>query len=110
MPPPRRLSFSVEAAVQPAPILWTPWVVAALVYVAVGPSVLAYRFWGMGVATVGPAIAAFFSNLTPVFAAVMSAACLGEPPRWYHVAAFALIAAGIVVNALPARVNQNVPG
>jgi drug/metabolite transporter (DMT)-like permease len=96
----------VEAVVAPAPIHWSPWVLLALAYVAIGPSVLAYRFWGMGVATVGPAIAAFFNNLTPVFAAVMSAAWLGEVPRWYHVAAFALIAAGIVVTS---RV-QKVPG
>lgn len=94
----------VEAVVHPAPIHWSPWVVAALAYVAIGPSVLAYRFWGMGVATVGPAIAAFFNNLTPVFAALLSAAWLGETPRWYHVAAFALIAAGILVTSRPAKV------
>ncbi|MBC7992694.1 MAG: DMT family transporter [Rhizobacter sp.] len=93
----------VEAVVDPAPIHWSPWVLLALAYVAIGPSVLAYRFWGMGVATVGPAIAAFFNNLTPVFAAVMSVAWLGELPRWYHVLAFGLIAAGIVVTSRPAQ-------
>lgn len=91
----------VEAVVDPAAIHWSPWVLLALVYVAIGPSVLAYRFWGMGVATVGPAIAAFFNNLTPLFAAVMSAAWLGEAPHWYHVAAFVLIAAGIIVTSRP---------
>lgn len=89
----------VEAFVSPARIQWSPWVVLALAYVAIGPSLLAYRFWGEGVATVGPAIAAFFSNLSPVFAALMSALWLGESPRWYHVAAFLLIGAGIVVNS-----------
>jgi drug/metabolite transporter (DMT)-like permease len=93
----------VEAVVHPMPIQWSPWVIAALAYVAIGPSVLAYRFWGAGVATVGPATAAFFNNLTPVFAAVMSAAWLGEAPRWYHVVAFLLIAAGIIVTSRPAR-------
>lgn len=93
------LAAGAEAFISPARIQWSPWVVLALAYVAIGPSLLAYRFWGEGVATVGPAIAAFFSNLTPVFAALMSALWLGEPPRWYHVAAFVLIAAGIVVNA-----------
>jgi drug/metabolite transporter (DMT)-like permease len=80
-------------------IRWdSAWTLAALAYVAVGPAVLAYRCWGLGVATAGPALAAFFSNLTPLFAALMSAAVLGEPPRWYHGAAFALIVAGIVVS------------
>jgi drug/metabolite transporter (DMT)-like permease len=93
------LAAGVESVVSPASIHWSPWVVLALAYVAIGPSLLAYRFWGEGVSTVGPAIAAFFSNLTPVFAALMSALWLGEPPRWYHVGAFVLIGAGIVVNS-----------
>ncbi|MET0332973.1 MAG: DMT family transporter [Rhizobacter sp.] len=101
----------VEAVVSPAQIHWSPMVVLALAYVAIGPSLLAYRYWGEGVSTVGPAVAAFFSNLTPVFAAVMSALWLGEPPRWYHVGAFVLIGAGIVVNSRPAKPPaQKVPG
>jgi drug/metabolite transporter (DMT)-like permease len=51
------------------------------------------------VAEAGPALAAFFVNLTPVFAALMSAALLGEWPASYHGAAFALIVSGIVVSA-----------
>jgi len=89
----------VEWAVDPSAIDWSPWVLAALAYVAIGPSVLAYRFWGLGVSTVGPALAALFANLTPLFAALLSAALLGELPRWYHAVAFALIAAGIMVSA-----------
>jgi drug/metabolite transporter (DMT)-like permease len=90
----------VEAVVHPGPIHWGPGLIAGLAYVVIGPSVLAYWFWGAGVAAVGPAVAAFFNNLTPLFAAVMSAALLGEPPRWYHVLAFVLIATGIVLTSL----------
>jgi drug/metabolite transporter (DMT)-like permease len=61
--------------------------------------VLAYRCWGLGVARSGPAMAGFFANLTPLFAALLSAAFLGELPQWFHVAAFGLIAGGIVVSA-----------
>jgi drug/metabolite transporter (DMT)-like permease len=43
-------------------------------------------------------MAAFFSNLTPVFAALLSAAVLGEAPQPYHAFAFALIVAGIAVS------------
>jgi drug/metabolite transporter (DMT)-like permease len=89
----------VEAAVAPAPIAWSAGVVLALVYVAIGPSLVAYRCWGVGVAAVGPAVAAFFANLTPLFAALMSAVLLREPPRAYHALAFVLIAAGIVVSS-----------
>lgn len=72
---------------------------AALVFIAVGPAILAYRCFGAGVARVGPNMAAFFANLTPLFAALLSAAFLGEPPHLYHAAAFALIVAGIVLSA-----------
>lgn len=104
------LGAGVEAAVAPQSVRWSPAVVAALVYVAVGPSLIAYRCWGLGVSTVGPAVAAFFSNLTPVFAGVLQAALLGEPPRWYHAAAFALIVAGIVVSQAGLASRQKVPG
>lgn len=72
---------------------------AALVYVAIGPSLLAYRSWGMGVARVGPTVAGFFNNLTPLFAALMSATLLGEPPQPYHAAGFVLIVGGILVSS-----------
>jgi drug/metabolite transporter (DMT)-like permease len=97
-----------EAAVAPQAIHWSPAVLGALVYVAIGPSLIAYRCWGLGVATVGPAVAGFFSNLTPLFTGVLQAMLLGEPPRWYHGVAFALIVAGIV--ASQAGMRQKVPG
>jgi drug/metabolite transporter (DMT)-like permease len=88
----------VELAVTGQSIHWTPWVLLALAYVSIGPSLIAYRCWGLGVAAVGPATAGLFGNLTPLFAAVLSAAVIGEPPRPFHAAAFALIVAGILVS------------
>jgi len=78
---------------------WGPGLALALAYVAIGPALIAYRCWGLGVAQAGPSLAAFFGNLTPVFAALMSAALLGEWPQWYHGGAFALIVAGISVSS-----------
>ena len=74
---------------------WSWKVALALLYVALGPAVLAFRCWGAGVQRAGPTVAAFFSNLTPLFAALMSSAFLGELPHLYHIAAFALIVGGI---------------
>jgi drug/metabolite transporter (DMT)-like permease len=88
---------------RPEPVVWTPWLVAALAFVAVGPSLVAYRLWGLGVAAAGPAVAAFFGNLTPLFAALLSAALLGEWPRPFHGLAFALIVAGILVSSRQVR-------
>ncbi|MFN3955998.1 MAG: DMT family transporter [Tepidimonas ignava] len=83
----------------PTRIAWS-WPLAAIVlFVAAGPSVLAYRAWGAGVQRAGPTVAGFFTNLTPLFTALMSTLLLGEPPRAYHAVAFVLIVAGIVVSA-----------
>jgi drug/metabolite transporter (DMT)-like permease len=72
---------------------------AALLFIAIGPAILAYRFWGMGVQRSTPAIAGFFGNLIPIFTALLSILVLGETPHLYHGIAFALIVAGIVVSS-----------
>lgn len=88
-----------EWALTDAKIQWSWSLFAALLFVAAGPAILAYRCWGAGVQRAGPAVAAFFSNLTPLFAALMSSAVLGDPPQAYHGLAFALIVGGIVVSS-----------
>jgi drug/metabolite transporter (DMT)-like permease len=80
------------------PIRWHWGIAAALLYVSLGASIVAYRCWGLGVAEGGPALAAFFGNLTPLFAALLSATALGEMPQPYHALAFLLIIGGIAVS------------
>ena len=92
------VAAGVEHSVTQAGVRWSPMVVGVLAYVAIGPSVLAYRCWGAGVAAAGPAIASIFANLTPVFAALLSAVVIGELPQAYHVVAFALTVLGIGVS------------
>jgi drug/metabolite transporter (DMT)-like permease len=70
-----------------------------LLYIAIGPALLAYRAWGAGVARAGASIAGFFTNLTPLFTALLSSLFLGESPHLYHALAFVMIAGGIVVSA-----------
>ncbi len=88
-----------EWAIADRHIAWSWSLAAALLFVAVGPAVVAFRCWGAGVQRVGPNIAAFFSNLTPLFAALMSSAFLGEAPHVFHGVAFALIVGGIVLSS-----------
>ena len=93
------LFAGAEWALADAHVDWGWQLVAALVFVAVGPSVLAYRCWNIGLQRAGPAMAGFFSNLTPLFAALIWALWTGETPQLYHALAFLLIAGGIVVSS-----------
>ena len=93
------LFSSMEAMSGPIHFEFNAWILALLLYISIGPSIIAYRCWGLGVQAVGPALASFFSNLTPVFAAVMSAVLLGETPQLFHLVAFSLILLGILVSS-----------
>ncbi len=95
------LFTSLEGGLTDAHIVWGWPLLTTLAFVAVGPAVLAYRCWGLGIAQAGPAVAGFFANLTPVFAAIFSAAFIGELPQLYHGLAFGLIVAGIAVSSRP---------
>lgn len=75
------------------------WTLSLIVFVAIGPSLIAYRCWGLGVNGAGPTVAAFFANFIPLFTALLSAAMLGEPPQLFHGVAFALIVAGIAISS-----------
>ena len=81
---------------------WGGPVWLALAYVAVLPSLLAYWCWGSAVGRVGAQIPAYFGNLAPLFAALLSWLFLHETIHWYHLWAALLIFAGIHV-ALNAR-------
>lgn len=76
---------------------------AVVAWLAIGPSIAAYWCWDKGVAHAGPVLPAFFANLTPLLAALMSAALLGEAPRAFHAVAFALMIAGIAVSRRGSR-------
>ncbi len=71
----------------------TGWIL--IVAIAALPSLLGQLLFIRGVEIIGPGRAGLFVNLTPVFAAVLAVAFLGERFHWYHGAALALVFAGI---------------
>jgi drug/metabolite transporter (DMT)-like permease len=94
------LADGVEIATGFAFIDLNFWTGALIMFVAIGPSLIAYRCWGLGVNGAGPTVAAFFANLIPLFTALLSAAILGDPPRLFHGLAFLMIVGGILISAL----------
>lgn len=93
------LFAGAEWTLTDARLQWGWPLAGALVFISVGPAVLAYRTWGAGVALAGPAAAGFFMNLTPLFTALLSLAFLGEAPQLFHALAFVLIVSGIVLSS-----------
>lgn len=76
---------------------------AALAYVAVGPSLIAYLCFNRGVELIGANAAAPFLHLMPVFGTVLAILFLGERLAWYHLAGYALVIGGIALATLAAR-------
>jgi drug/metabolite transporter (DMT)-like permease len=73
----------------------TPANLAALAYVVLLPSIVAYYCWDRGVARAGAVLPMYFTNLTPVFAALLATVFLAEPIGLYHFIGGALILLGI---------------
>jgi len=74
----------------------------ALAIMAVGGTVLAYLFWGMGIQQLGAGRAALFLNLVPVFAMLVSGV-LGTPPSAAQVTGGLIVLAGVTLAMLPMR-------
>jgi drug/metabolite transporter (DMT)-like permease len=80
-----------------AHIEFTPGSIAALAYIGVFPSLVAFLFWNRAVAEVGADRAGIFVHLMPVFGTLLAIVFLGEAFRAYHAAGIALILAGIAL-------------
>lgn len=72
---------------------------AAIAYVAVFPSVLAYIFYNQSVEIIGPARTGAFIYLVPMFGAVLAITLIGETLFPYHLAGFGLILTGVWLSA-----------
>ena len=77
---------------------WNWQTLAMIGYVIIGPSLIAYRCWGLGVNQAGATVATFFTNLIPVFTAILSTLLLQKPPELYHGVAFVFILCGIFLS------------
>ena len=77
---------------------WSWPTVLMIIYVIIGPSLIAYRCWGLGVSGAGATVATFFTNLIPLFTAILSTLLLQKPPELFQGVAFALILAGIYLS------------
>lgn len=89
------LPFSIGQSWAGQPMPLTMASLAAVLYVAVFASVLAYLSFNRAVALVGANLAGMSVHLVPAFGTVLAILLLGEVPHLYHGVGIALIALGI---------------
>ena len=87
-------------------IAWSWPVVAAILYVALLPSLLSYFIYNHATAIVGPANAGQAITLMPLFGAVIAALLLGEGLHPIHFVGMAFILAGIALGLFAVRAQQ----
>ncbi len=82
---------------------WSIASVAAIGYIAIFPSFLAYLCFNRGVEIIGPARAGAFMHLVPLFTMLLAVVFLGEQLALYHAISLALIVSGIWLAARDQR-------
>jgi drug/metabolite transporter (DMT)-like permease len=79
----------------------------AMAYIAVFPSFVAYLFFNRGIELIGAARAGQSWHLMPVFGSILAVLFLGETFTLYHAVGIAMIAGGIVLASIRARVESH---
>jgi drug/metabolite transporter (DMT)-like permease len=83
-----------SVAPPPAPTLEA---VAAVLYIGIAASVIAFICWNRGVELVGANAAGFTLHLLPAFGTLLAIAFLGEAFHGFHAAGVATILAGVLL-------------
>jgi drug/metabolite transporter (DMT)-like permease len=78
-------------------IRFTPTAVAAIIYLGIGPSLVAFSCWNRAIAIIGPVRAGFVYYCLPLFSGLEAFLLLHEPVHWMHLWSGVVILAGVVV-------------
>lgn len=76
---------------------FTPTLLAVMLYVGVGASLISFWCWNKAVGLIGPSQAGIVYYSLPLFCGVEAVILLGEPVSWVHLASGVLILGGIRV-------------
>ncbi|WP_238276043.1 DMT family transporter, partial [Methylobacterium goesingense] len=90
--PPLYAEWALGHTIWPTPKGW-----AIVLFVALGPSLVAQLAFMRGVELIGPNRAGLFVNLVPIFGAGLAILLVGEPFRWHEGLALALVIGGIAI-------------
>ena len=76
------------------PVQWRPYLIPAVVYIGLFPTVVGFLAWNEGVRRLGPSGAMVFYNMLPVYGALLGTLLLQEPFGWAHA-----IGGGLIIGA-----------
>lgn len=88
-------------------VVFTPQAAAAIVYVAVFPSILAFIFWNRAIQVIGASRSGVFIHLIPVFSIILAIVFLNETLKPYHLIGAILIFGGIWLTTAPSIRKQS---
>ena len=71
--------------------------IAAIIYLGVGPSLVAFLCWNKAIMLIGPVHSAFVYYSLPIFSAIEGAVILGEPIHFIDLFSGALIMMGVMI-------------
>lgn len=71
--------------------------IAAIIYLGIGPSLVAFLCWNKAIMLIGPVHSAFVYYSLPIFSAIEGAVILGEPVHPVDLLSGALIMMGVII-------------
>jgi drug/metabolite transporter (DMT)-like permease len=75
---------------------WPSHIIGSIIYLGIGPSLLAFLLWNNSVAIIGPSRAALIYYTIPLFSGVAGLIFLGEAIRIIHLVSGILILGGVM--------------
>jgi len=98
------LPFSLwELFIANQEIVWSASSIAAIIYVGVFASIVAFLSWNKAVSLIGPGKAGIFLSLIPIFTTIFAIIFIGETLTWYQVIGGILAVSGIYLSTKISR-------
>jgi drug/metabolite transporter (DMT)-like permease len=89
--------FFIWEQLQGGSIIWTGQLIAAVLYLGIGASVISFMLWNRAIQCLGAGRTALFGNLIPIFSSLEAVYLLGEQVSWVQVLSFALVLVGLFI-------------
>jgi drug/metabolite transporter (DMT)-like permease len=89
-------AYLVDTQVSQA-FVWNAEIILVFIYLGIGASVLAFLFWNLSIARIGPARTTLFTTLIPVFSTIEAIWLLDEAYSWFVLISLLLVLTGLFI-------------